>query len=376
VLLSRLSSRGFTRVVLAGADASEQSAREAGLELFAQVSVRVEGAQLVVAGDVVPVWVNFWAGRDSSRPPGGRPLVVRMPADAQTFALAHLPALPSSPLRFTLRPLASHPEQVTALAAGEVDGVEGGREIVALTPTAVLVLRADGTVAAQRPLSAAPAVLRPREAAGTVALVPAAGEPSGVRIAARCSARADGELFGWRAGALVPAGVPSPGSLGQGARGAISGAIVPGTHLFEARVELPGSPPLELPFRPVAIAANARDSGPEMLAVGGEGEVALVSDGALLPVNAPFAGAGAALADLDGEGTTELILSGRGRERDRVRVFALREGALSLVWESQEVPGAFMAGASSDLDADGADEAVLAAWERGKTVLYVLEVDR
>ncbi len=85
-------------------------------------------------------------------------------------------------------------------------------------------------------------------------------------------------------------------------------------------------------------------------------------------------GSGFALADLDGDGTAELVASSpdpAGPERLRV-LAPLAEAPLLLV--SPPIPGAVLAGAGGDLTGDGVDDAVLAAVVPGAAATELLLV--
>jgi hypothetical protein len=74
----------------------------------------------------------------------------------------------------------------------------------------------------------------------------------------------------------------------------------------------------------------------------------------------PGVGVGFALADLDGEGTAEVVASSPDASgEDRVRVLAPRPEH-PLLYESDPLSGAILAGAGGDLTGDGVDDAVLA----------------
>ncbi|MFT3914819.1 MAG: hypothetical protein QM704_12090 [Anaeromyxobacteraceae bacterium] len=83
----------------------------------------------------------------------------------------------------------------------------------------------------------------------------------------------------------------------------------------------------------------------------------------LAPAGPPLEGVGTgfALADLDGDGTPEVVASSPDpASTDRVRVLPARAGAAPLL-EGPAVEGALLAGAGGDLTGDGVDDAVLAA---------------
>jgi hypothetical protein len=83
------------------------------------------------------------------------------------------------------------------------------------------------------------------------------------------------------------------------------------------------------------------------------------------PAAALATGSGFALADLDGDGTAELVASSPSTGTpDRVRVLAPLAKA-PLLLESAPVEGTILAAAGGDLTGDGVDDAVVAAIATG-----------
>jgi hypothetical protein len=130
----------------------------------------------------------------------------------------------------------------------------------------------------------------------------------------------------------------------------------------------------------VGAAAAPRGGAPAMALLHPGGRLELL-DAALSPAGeVTGVGAGFALADLDGDGRSEVVASATGAgEPDRVRVVRLDPGATT-AWESPAIPGAILAAAAWDLTGDGLDDAVLAAVQPGVggpsgTVLWLLTLD-
>jgi hypothetical protein len=380
-LVSGLVGRVFKAVLLvkSGGGGAEAEARSAGADLLLRLTVRIDGTEVTLAGDLVPTWVNFWAGQDLLRRAGGSPVAARAAGDVQVLTLAHLPSSrpPDNPphevaTRFALRALARIPERVVALAVGDLDG-DGHPEIAALTAQQVLILKPTGQIVARRDLTSLARATRPsREPAGSLAIELESGK---ARLAAFSFARAKGELLELQGVELKVVGSIDQPALCAGPAGALWGVAVAGKNHFAPEVHLT-SRSATLPFGPVAIAESPRSGTPAFAAVSPDG-VASLFDAELKPTELPGSfGAAVALGDLDCDGATELIATSWTRSDDRVRVLRADGKGLTL-FESEALAVNLVAAAAGDLDGDGRDEAILAGWGADNTsTLYVLGAQR
>jgi hypothetical protein len=394
-LLAQLSRMGFKAAlaIAAGPEAAEAEARARGLDWLLRAAARVDGSEIALAGDALPTWVNFWAGADPVRAEGGGAIAARAVADADVLTLARRPLTPrpSPATPFGLRLLARLPERVVAVAVGDLDG-DGRGEIALQLPAAVVVLRPDGERLARRDQGGLGRAARPpREPAGALAALgcePAARpalatggrQPGPERpcLASFSFGLAKGELLRLEGGELTPVQALDAPALAAGAAGAISGAALPGRNLFAPEVRLASGKGATLPFAPISVAASSRSAGPAFLAIATDGAALLLSE-ELEPLEAalPPLGAGAAMGDFDGGGVAELVTTGRVRAEDRARLWRADDWSEGPLFESEPVPGGFVAGAAGDLDGQGRDEAVLVAWNPdGGSAVYALRAQR
>lgn len=363
-----LSARGFAVTPHRGRGDAEAAARADGQDWLLRVRAGlVPGRrELALVGELIPAWPSFFLQRQ----PGARALPPRIvqsraPADPATLLLARESRPPGSAFA-SVRRIARVDGRVLALAVGEPE--EPGRPaIVVATPEALLVLDPSGGPVARRDADAAR--LRPvRGGAATLAV----GDFGGGRIAIRRAGAPRAEVLSLRGGRLDPAGALDGAPLCAGAAGRLFGAFVPGTGVLEDRLAPlvdPGAPPRSP--RTLYGAAAAPGGGPIAFAVLGT-DLRLdllgpdLSPAAALPLPpAPGergpTGTGFALADLDGDGTAEVVASSaEGAAGDRIRILApLVEGPVLFL--SPPVEGAILAGGAGDLTGDGVDDAVLAA---------------
>jgi hypothetical protein len=337
------------------------------------------GDALVLAGELVPTWASFFLQRrPAARAIPPRVVQARVAADAETRLVARERRPPGAPFA-TLRPLARLPGRVLALAVG--DGGDGRTVIAAATPERLTVLLADGTPLAAR--DAGPGAATPvRDPAAALAV----GDFGGGRIALRRAGAARGEVLALRGERLEPAGPLDAAPLCAGEAGALFGAFAPGTSVLEDLL----APRVDEAVRPrsgrrlYGVAAAPR-GGPVAFAVlGTDLRLDLLGpDLASVPRAAPpdvlATGSGFALADLDGDGTAELVASSPTPDApDRVRVLAPLARAPLLA--ELPVAGAVLAGAGGDVTGDGLDDAVLAAVSAGpdgrsETTLLLVTAD-
>ncbi|BDG04911.1 VCBS repeat-containing protein [Anaeromyxobacter oryzae] len=355
-----LARRGYAVTPLRGAADAELAARSGGQDWLLRVQAGlVPGRrELALVGELVPAWASFFL----QRRPGARaipPRVVqaRAPADPETLLLGREGRPPGAPFA-AVRRLARVEGRVLALAIGEVPEA-GGVVIAVATPDADLVLSATGAPVAARALDAAAA--RPvRDPAAAIAV----GAFGGGRIAVQHAGAPQGDVLAVRGGRLEPAGTIStpPLCAAEGAR--LFGAFAPGTGVL-LDVLSPFSDPEARPRSSrllYGVAAAPRGGPLAFAALGQDLRLELLGQD-LGPAGAPLDGVGAgfALADLDGDGTAEVIASAPSvAGPDRVRILAPRAEA-PLLLESPPVDGVILAGAAGDLTGDGVDDAVLAA---------------
>lgn len=375
-LSGALARRGWSVALAAGADEAEARAR--GLDWLLRVrGGLVQGRrELALVGEAVPVWPSFFLQRHAGvRPAPPRLVQARTDADPETLLLAR-PLRPLDRARAALRPLAALPGRVLALAVGELE--PGATGIVAVRADGVTLLSARGELRAEHAVDAG--ARRPvRDPAATAAV----GDFGGGRIAVGFAGAAGGEVFALSGGRLEPVAAIPTVPLCAGGDGALFGRFVPGTSAL-ADVLSPGAHSVAAPAstrRLLAVAA-APHGGPLAFAVLDARHRLTLLDGALVPAAAPLdaIGAGFALADLDGDGTAEVVASAAtATGPDYVRVLAAREGTPPL-WSSDAIPGLVLAGAAGDLTGDGVDDAVLAAVEVGedgapRTTLLLVTAD-
>ena len=354
----------------------EAEARAAGARALVRLTLSFEQGELRARGDLLGTWVNFWSGRASTRPAGpAAALLASAPADAVALALdgprrpPQVGAAPAGELRLSGAVFGRLAGWTAALAAGDLDG-DRRDEVVALTDDEILVFSPEGRVLARRALRALPYSPTPcREPFGAATV-----DEGGRRLAYLSAQRARGEWL-----ALDPtAGLRLLGRLDRMplayASGVeISGALVPGQNTFEAAIAAPA------PFNTLSVFSGS--AGPELLAVFPSGTAVWRRGVAPAGPSVELRGLGAAsaLADVDGDGASEIATTepAHAPAPEVLRVLRAPGGAGAphpneVRFRTELGSGRAMQMAAADLDADGADELVIALWlPDGATELQV-----
>ncbi len=347
-------------VVEPGIDA-EARAVERGARTMVRLMVALEGQKTVARGDTYGVWQNFWAGRSQSRGVRGAGLVVTLESDAQMLNLAGA-ALPSplmaSVLEVKATVLAKLAGLPAALSVGDVDG-DGKVEIAVIVDETLSVFSADGRLLSKYDLSLGPAALLPtRDVYGLVAV---ATGPS--RIVAWSAKRARAEILTWSNGALKGSSVFADSVPLDGLVVRIEAGVnrLASEALWAGRAVSLGAQ------GPQAIAGR----GALTLFIGADGSASL-GRGAVPAAKVTGVGPGSTLADLDGDGTAEVVCSSnRTAGEDQIFVLSLaafdtmaaRGASLleaSTAFKSPLPRGRAWAAVAADLDGTRGDEVVLA----------------
>jgi len=359
-LAAALSRRGYAVSPLRGAADPEPRAREAGADWV----VRVRGGlapgrtEIALVGELIPTWSSFFLQRRPGvRPVPPRLVQARAAADPETLLLAR-PGRAADASRVAIRVLARVPGRVLALAVGDPVGDGAASAILAVTAGEAILLSGGGARLASRPLELAGR--RPvRDPAATAAI----GDFGGGRLALAVAGEPAGRVFAWQGGRLEPAGTIAAAPLCATDGGRIFGAFAPGKGLL-ADVLSPTIDP-EAPPRSgrewLAVAAAPRGGPYPVAALGAGGRLELLRGDLGTAGVLDGVGAGFALADLDGDGTAEVVAStGTPGTPERVRVLEYG-AAVAVAFESPPIAGAILAGAAGDVTGDGIDDAVLAA---------------
>ncbi len=365
-LSAALMRRGWAVIPLRSDGDPEGRARGAGADWL----VRVRGGlapgrvDVTLVGAVVPTWASFFLQRRAgARPVPPRLLQARAPADPETSFLAR-PARPPDSSQVEIRTLARVAGRVLALAVGDPAGDGGAPAILTVTSAEAILLSARGTRLAAIPLDAS--ARRPiRDPAAAAAI----GDFGGGRIALQLAGEPQGRIISFAAGRLEPVAAIAAAPLLASEAGRLFGAFVPGkgvlTDILTPFVDPDARPRSQREW--IAVAAAPRDGPIAFAALGPGGRLELFGK-ELSPAGAPVEGVGAgfALADLDGDGTAEVVASASvPGATERVRVIAPR-AAVPVAFESSRVPGAILAGAAGDLTGDGVDDAVLGSVVAGE----------
>jgi hypothetical protein len=348
LLLARLAGLGLGPVLLSASGDAETQARAKGMRALLRVRLGVD-TNLSAAGDVLSTWVNVFSGQTAGRASAPAALVFsEVPLDAAAQALARRPEAPG--LHLEAEPLARYSVHTAALACGDLDG-DGRAEVAVLTEEAVEVRAADGRLLARRSLEALPRASVPsREAFGTLAVCEGLLYAFSARHAA-------GEVLALVASALLVR-APLAKPVAACGRPPLEATFLPGA----ARLAPWGTGWPAPPEGPSAWGLLGRPGpkGPVWLFLLEDG-TAHVQRGALSWQSFPGVGAGAALADVQGDGALGLAASSTAAApaEDTLRLLGVPDGAeLGRV----QVPGRILQVAPAAFEAEGPDALVLGVW--------------
>jgi hypothetical protein len=168
LLATRLGDSGLPAVVIGPGEDAPARARSAGARSLIRLRLEV-GPEVAAAGELRPVWRNFWAGRTPIESGPTHVLSAAVPVDRATQLLAAGTAQGTG-LVLDPVPLARFPVRTAALTAGDLDG-DGRPEVVVLAGGDVWVLDGAGTVLARHSLLDLPPAAAPaREPFGTLCI--------------------------------------------------------------------------------------------------------------------------------------------------------------------------------------------------------------
>lgn len=361
-VLGRLAARQLAPTPIDARDATEAEARARahGARTLVRLTLHLEPPRLVVRGDALSTWVNFWSGRTPTRSGPAAVVVAAAAADAQALALAGAPPLPPRPLALATAPVAELPMRPSALALGDVDG-DGRAELHVVLGEELVTFAGSGTELARIALTQPPAARPTRDAWGLLAV-------EGARATAWSGRREAGETFEWRQG-----GWRSLGSAARLALGPLGLRPLPGRNAFEPEVTW-GTQTLRF----AAPVQGASLSGELALVTFPDGTAALAR-GAAPEGRVGGVGAGSALWDGDDDGTPEVVLTAArtGGGADELRVVRLgsfeatqRRAGLAAeapaLWQAP-LPARAVLAAVGDVDGDGRDEVALGLWRADGT---------
>ncbi|MBE2248068.1 MAG: VCBS repeat-containing protein [Myxococcus sp.] len=330
------------------------------LSTLVRLSILTDGATLIVRGDALETWRNFWAGERPTRGPRAVAIGLTWEFDAEVAALAGVtrsPA-PAVPLELKLTSLARWGTVPAALAAGDLDG-DRRAEVAVLLGEEVVLLSADAKVLARYDLSSGPAAAAlSREPFGALAFT-----QNPARLVAWSGRRARAEVLALVGSTLRPSGAQDTITMDG-----LTARLEPGLNRFLPDVQV-GGRGLRLPS---GFQATSTRSG-SALVVWPDGSATLARQ---LPASGRIGdvGCGSALGDVDGDGVPELLVSTArtSGDADELRLLSLAaaEALAANAQSARSTPPSWQATlkgralvmTGADLDGDGSEEFVFGTW--------------
>ena len=402
LLTGKLSSRGFRSVATVPSTGTaalrHDLARKGGFELLLDLEVSIHEGYLHLQGNLTATDRHLW--RDLVQPQRGTlshlHASVRVDAEVRAFQ----GSVKSRALRYTPRHHRLGGAEVLGLAAGDLDG-DGSIELVTLRPRRLAVLRLKGgkleqVAATDLPPPLSP--LRPRRALGTVVLADTDGDGR-LEILARSSEQQQGVHMVLNGKDLVTKGALNgyPLLAGPGKSGQLLAEAVPGKDMLDGTRLGTGAAPAEAPkgkkkglfqrripaafysFKATEISLQKGGSRRHIGLVDITGRLHLYATQLATPsLVRPGVGVAFDLADLDDDGTLEVITTGTyapssGDDRVLIRR-SLGKRLSRVLWRSPRLGGLVTALTHGDLNGDGKLELVAAVLGRGgKPGLVVLD---
>lgn len=358
--------RGPVPIVAPDSASAETIARSQGLHSLLRIVVSVESNQLLARGDAISAWVNFWSGNTPTRSGSAIAIALQVQADAQTLLLVRPPDVKNARLHLELAPWAQLPQRPAAVLLANIEGDERA-EVLAVVGHEVWLWKSDGQLAHRLVLSGIRSAHPTREPFGLLWTN-------------------NGSIVAWSSHYARPEKFVRDSSQGWRSLGAVQDTEWSNLHLT-AR---PGHPsffpalqrPTPLTWRAPLTAVSVHSN--TLFAVDTEG-AAFVSTGQTPLAWVSGVGSGSTLADIDGDGTPEVVVTAFRMERDadEVRVMTLDAfqaaatqhapfEALSDEWHASFAARAVIATAGP-LSAAASDDVIFGAWaDDGTGALWLL----
>lgn len=353
LLAARLAALKREPVVIDAKDATaaESLARARGVKSLVRLSLEADARRALARGDAISTHVNFWSGAAPTRSGPAIAIAEAVESDAQVLALLGAPAPKpvDEPLTLTVSTLAVLPKPPAALLAADLDG-DGQAEVIALVGGEVVAFDGRGKQRWRAVLSTPSAAVACRDDFGAL-------DAHGTNIEAWLAGREGVQTF-------TGAGMPN-GTTGAVTSNGLTLLPVPGVNAFQPAVTRDGKP--ELLSAPIQSVSRRGDV---LLLTHPDGGATL-SQQASSGTRLGGVGAGSSLADVDGDGVPEVVVTTTRTtgDADEVRVLPLAEALatskrggtateVTPAWRGT-ITGRALSAVAGSLDGDGRESVVL-----------------